>query len=89
MVSHAHEVVIGRWVRRRKPSSDVLIYLVPCDRVSVLTIQTMEVARHRHCISLTSGQTTVQCNVSNWRDGLRTLHSLSHGHRNLLLYQVI
>ena len=57
--------------------------------VSVLTMQTMEVARHGHCLSLTSGQTTVQREVSKWRDELRTPYSLTHGRRDLLLYQVI
>ena len=52
-------------------------------------MQTMEVARHGHCLSLTSGQTTVQREVSNWRDRLRTPYSLTHGRRDLLLYQVI
>jgi hypothetical protein len=89
MVDSARGVVVCRRVRRREPSSDVLLYLAPCGRASVLTIQTMEVAHHGHFISLTSGRTIVQREVSHWSDGLRTTHSLSYGHRNIFLYQVI
>jgi hypothetical protein len=86
MVDPARGVVICRGVRRREPSSDVLLYLVPCGRISALTIQTMEVTHHEHFISLTSGRTAVQRKVSNWPDEVRTHHSLSYCHRDLFLY---
>ena len=89
MVDPARRVVICRRVWRREPSPDVLFYLVPCNYVSVLIIQAMEVTHYRHFISFTSGRTTVQRKVSNWLDGVRTHHGLSYGHRNVLLYQTI
>jgi hypothetical protein len=65
MVDPARGVVICRWVRRREPSSDLLLYLVPYSRVSALTIQAMEVAQYGHFISLTSVRRTVQRKVSD------------------------
>ena len=89
MVDPARRVVVRRRVRRREPSPDVLFYLLPCNRVSVLIMQSMEVTHYGHFISLTSGRTTVQRKVSDWLDGVRTHHSLSYGHRDILLYQAI
>ena len=89
MVDPARRVVVRRRVRRREPSPDVLLYLVPCDQVSVLIIQATEVTHYGHFISLTSGRTTVQRKVSNWLDGVRTHHGLSYSHRDILLYQAI
>ena len=93
MVDPARGVVVCRRVRRREPSPDVLFYLVPCDQVSVLITQTMEVTHYGHFISLTSERTTVQRKVSNWKNGLanevRTHHGLSYGHRDIFLYQAI
>ena len=96
MVDPARGVVVCRWVGRREPFSNVLLYLIPCGRVSVPTMQDIERGDHEHFISsmmslasLTSGRTTVQRKVGNWPDGLRTPHSLSYGHRDVLLYQAI
>ena len=89
MVDPARRVVVRRRVRRREPSPDVLLYLVPCDQVSVLIIQATEVTHYGHFISLTSGRTTVQRKVSDGLDGVRTHHGLSYGHRDILLYQAI
>jgi hypothetical protein len=89
-------VVVRRWVRWREPLSNILFYLVPCDRVSVLKAREMEAADHKHVIfsmSSTTGHTTVQLNVGSWVDEIRTPHStphsLSDGHPDLLLYQAI
>jgi hypothetical protein len=89
MVDPARGVVICRWVRRREPSSDLLLYVVPCGQVLALTIQTVGVRHYGHLISLTSGRTTVQCKVSNWSDRVRTHHSLSYGHWDIFLYEAI
>ena len=89
MVDPARRVVVRRRVRRREPSPDVLFYLLPCNRVSVLIMQSMEVTHDGHFISFTSGRTTVQRKVSNWLDGVRTHHGLSYGHWDILLYQAI
>ena len=89
MVDPARRVVVRRRVRRREPSPDVLFYLLPCNRVSVLIMQSMEVTHYGHFISLTSGRKTVQCKVSNRPDVVRTHHGLSYGHWDILLYQAI
>ena len=89
VVDPACGIVVCRRVRRREPSPDVLFYLVPCNRVSVLIIQATEVTHYGHFISLTSGRTSVQRKVSNWPDEVRTHHSLSYNHRDILLYQAI
>ena len=44
-------VVVCRRVRRREPFSDVLLYLVPCGRVSVSDMQEMEGSDYEHFIS--------------------------------------
>ena len=41
LVGLTRDVVIYGWVRRRKPFSDVLFYLVPCSEVSVSTTEAL------------------------------------------------
>jgi hypothetical protein len=103
MVDLARGVVVCRRVWRREPFPNVLIYLVPCGRVSICTMQPMEVSDHEHFISsklsltfLVSGWTMAQHKAGSWSDGLHTvfevksdLHSLSKGHPDLIQYQVI
>ena len=55
----------------------------------MLIIQATEITHYGHFISLTSGQKTVQCKVSNRPDVVRTHHGLSYGHRDIFLYQAI
>ena len=50
MVDPTSGVVVCRRVRRGEPLLNLLLYLVPCGRVSAYTIQVMEVADHKHVI---------------------------------------
>ena len=51
MVDVARGVVVYRRVRRREPFANVLLYLVPCSRVSVFIRQAVEITKHEHVIS--------------------------------------
>ena len=88
MVDVARGVVVCRRVRRGEPFSNVLFYLIPCGRVSVFTMQAMEVADHEHVISsilfaiatlafLASRQTMVERKVDDWSEERRTIFVLN------------
>ena len=66
MIDRARGIVVYRRVRGREPLSNLLLYLVPCGRISVFAIQLME-GDHEHVILsiplfafLTSVRTMVQ-----------------------------
>ena len=83
MVDLTRGVVVCRRIWRREPFSNVLFYLVPYGRVSVIVVQVMEVD-YEHFISPTSFAicciassasriTMVLHQVGNWSERLRTI----------------
>jgi hypothetical protein len=53
MVDPARLVVVCRLVRRREPLSNLLLYLVPYNRDSVIIMKAMKIKNYEHFISST------------------------------------